>query len=476
MLWKKRAKRFNDTVHVKEISKHFHWFFGHSLSEVAQFDRILDYLTERFEKLDVDTMWSSVGSVRRLITRDPMVVKHFMKDNFENYKKGKYTNDLAFELLGNGIFVTDDEQWKVNRKTASHLFTNHRLKHQMTFHFVETADRLVKKLEELSGNDQTVDMFEMFNRMTIQAFVQIAFGYNIRVIERAPEEVPFMRAFDKAQDHMTERLLVPVWIWKLMRFFSIGGEGEIKESTKVLDEFVERLHKLKQDGEPGEPDLLSLFLDQGKRYTSKPPTKQEIKDVVLNFISAGRDTTAQTLTWVLYILDKNPEAKAKVIEEVQANQGLSYFKRAEMMTYTHAVMSETLRLFPLINFSLKTAQKDDVLPNGFKVPAGTQITFMPWAMGRNTKIWGKDARRFKPERWLGDRVPADHEFVSFNAGKRACLGKKFAYLQSKIVLTKFLEKFTYKLDDSRMYVAKAVFTLPVREGFHCILKKRMTTT
>jgi len=342
----------------------------------------------------------------------------------------------------------------------------------MTLEFCQSADRLVEKCEEMSRSGQTVNMFDMFNRMTLEAFVKIAFGHDLRAIESAPAVMPFMKAFDGIQGHMTNRLMVPVWIWKFMRFFSLGGEGEVKKSVAVLNEFVERLNQLKQKGEPGQPDLLSLFIDEGKRYSWKPPTKQDIKDIILNFVIAGRDTTAQTLTWVLYMLERNPEVYTKVMEEVVANKGLSYFKRAQKMPYSQAVISETLRLIPIVNFSIKIAQKDDVLPNGFKVPAGTQITSMPWSMGRSTKIWGKDARRFKPERWLGDRLPPDHEFVSFNAGKRVCLGKKFAYLEAKIVLMKFLEKFTYKLDDSRMYVSKATFTLPTREGLHCILSTR----
>jgi len=81
-----------------------------------------------------------------------------------------------------------------------------------------------------------------------------------------------------------------------MRFFNIGREAEIKKSVAVLNDFVKAVNSQKQTGEPGQPDLLSLYLDEGMRYSKKPPTFQEVKDIVLNFIIAGRDTTAQTLT------------------------------------------------------------------------------------------------------------------------------------------------------------------------------------
>jgi len=471
LLWKQRAKRLKDTEHVKEYSKNFNWLFGHALVIASQLHRILDSATERFEVLGVETLWWTLGRRLRLITRDPQVVKHILKDKFENWEKGTFFTETLEELLGKGIFTSDGKQWRLQRKTASNMFTKSRLQDQMTLSFCESADRVVEKCEELSENGNAVDMFDMFNRLTLEAFIKVAFGYDMEVIKTAPKVLPFQKAFDQCQAQMMVRGMSPPLLWKLMRFFNIGGEAELKKSVAILDKFVNMVKSRKQTGESGQPDLLSLFVDEGKRYSRKPPTFQEVKDIVLNFIIAGRDTTAQTLTWVIYMLARRPDVYKKVMEEVKANQALTWYKRAEKMLYTHAVISETLRLFPIVSSAAKTAVRDDTLPNGFKVPAGTMVMALPYCMGRSTKIWGKDARRFVPERWLGKRLPPDHEFVSFNAGRRTCLGKSFAYLEVKIVLTKFLERFSVKLDDSRFIVAVVTTTLPVREGLYCYLDK-----
>jgi len=471
IIWKQRAKRFKDTKHVKEFTKNFNWLFGHSVVIVSNLHWILDYLIERFEALEVETMWWSVGQEPRLITRDPLVVKHILKDNFENYVKGTFFSETLEELLGKGIFTSDGKQWRLHRKTASNMFTKSRLKDQMTLSFCEAADNLVEKCEELSKNGDAVDMFDMFNRLTLEAFVRVAFGYHMEVIKTAPKILPFQKAFDQSQAQMMVRGVTPPRVWKLMRFFNFGGEAELKKSVKVLDEFVNMVNTRKQTGEADQPDLLSLFVDEGKRYSNKPPTFQEVKDIMMNFIIAGRDTTAQTLTWVLYMLARRPDVYKKVMEEVESNTAQTWYVRAGNMKYTHAVISETLRLFPIVSVATKTAVKDDILPNGFKVPAGTLIMAAAYCMGRSTKIWGKDARRFRPERWLGESLPPDHEFVSFNAGRRTCLGKNFAYLEIKIVLSKFLERFTFKLDDSRFTVGVTTTTLPAREGLYCYLNK-----
>jgi len=473
LLWTFRAKRFKDTTHVKEMIDNFHWLLGHFISVIDQIPRILEFVTERFEALGVETGWISLGSKPRLLTRDPQVVKHVMKDNFDNYEKGKFFSENAAEFLGKGIFVSDGARWRIQRKTASHLFTMSRLRDQMTLSFCESADLLIEKSEGLCQNGSSVDMYDMFNRLTLDAFVKIAFGYDLGCLEAAPETIPFMKAFDYCQEWTMIRMISPTWIWKLMRFFNVSWERKFKRSVAVLDGFIIRvLKERKQKGDPRQPDLLSLYIDEGKRYSWAPPTYQELKDIALNFVIAGRDTTAQTLTWVLYMLARRPDVYRNVMKEVASNQKLSWYNRVEKMSYTHAVISETLRLFPIVPSATKTAVKDDILPNGFKVPAGTMIMIVPWSMGRSTKIWGKDARRFKPERWIGNRIPPDHEFMSFNAGRRTCLGKKFAYLEIKIVLTKFLERFTFQLDDSRFCVGRVTLTLPSREGLHCFLEKR----
>lgn len=149
------------------------------------------------------------------------MVKHILKDKFDNYVKGSLFTDSFEELLGKGIFTTDGEQWRIHRKTSSNLFTKSRLKDQMALSFSESADRLVEKCKELSANGNSVDMFEMFNRLTLEAFIKIAFGYDMDLIKSAPEVLPFQQAFDHSQHQMMTRTMSPPWTWKLMRFFNV---------------------------------------------------------------------------------------------------------------------------------------------------------------------------------------------------------------------------------------------------------------
>jgi fatty acid omega-hydroxylase len=88
---------------------------------------------------------------------------------------------------------------------------------------------------------------------------------------------------------------------------------------------------------------------------------------------------------------------------------------------------ETLRLYPSVPQNQKYAVEDDVWPDGTVVAAGTYISWAPYVQGRSTKVWGADAREFKPERWLNENGDLNRvtqgQWPAFHAGPRVCLGK-----------------------------------------------------
>lgn len=92
---------------------------------------------------------SAFGIPRSITTIDPRNIEHILKskqiqyrndfflilfllDNFENYVKGPNFNDATKDLLGHGIFNANGEQWKYQRKTASHIFNVKNFKDMFT--------------------------------------------------------------------------------------------------------------------------------------------------------------------------------------------------------------------------------------------------------------------------------------------------------------------------------------------------------
>ena len=116
---------------------------------------------------------------------------------------------------------------------------------------------------------------------------------------------------------------------------------------------------------------------------------------------------------------------------------------------------------------MKIALKDDVWPDGSKIPAGTHCSYLPYAAGRWPGNWGSDCFEFRPERWTEERSDElkgldeveskfdnderrkdfDYKFIAFNAGPRICLGKSMAYMEAKICLALLLPRFKFRLQD-----------------------------
>jgi len=105
-----------------------------------------------------------------------------------------------------------------------------------------------------------------------------------------------------------------------------------------------------------------------------------------------------------------------------------------------------LRLYPSVPLDMKVAENDDIWPDGTYVPAGTEIAYNIYSMGRDTSIWGPDAEVFRPERWLEmKKVPSNFEYPVFNGGPRECLGRRLAQVEMKTCLATLLPRVSLKL-------------------------------
>ncbi|XVF33462.1 hypothetical protein REPUB_Repub17cG0170400 [Reevesia pubescens] len=296
----------------------------------------------------------------------------------------------------------------------------------------------------------------------------------------------FMKAFDDANEMVYWCYVDP--FWKLKRSLNIGSEAALNKNIKVIYNFVDNVISTKRNLLAMEPDLnvkediLSRFLVESEK---NPETMNDkyLREIILNFIIAGKDTSANTLSWFFYMLCKNPLIQEKVAQEVMditskkgsddnVNDFVTTITNAtvEQMHYLHAAITETLRLYPAVPVDGRCAEVDDILPDGHKVMKRDGVYYMAYAMGRMPNIWGEYDDTFRPERWLNNGVfqpESPFKFIAFHTGPRICLGKDFAYRQMKIVSIALLRFFRLKLvDDTKVVNYRTMLTLHMKEGLH----------
>lgn len=430
-----------------------------------------------------------------IYTVDPSVVEYILKTNFSNYGKGSYNHENLRDLLGDGIFAVDGENWRHQRKLASYEFSTRVLRDFSSYAFRNNAAKLTKVVSNAANSKQTMDIQDLFMKSTLDSIFQVGFGVELDSLSGLNEEGNcFAKAFDISSDLILWRYIDV--LWKVKRFLGVSTEAELKKNVKVIDDFVYKLIHRKTESLSNQQndtmkrgDILSRFLVESKNDPVKM-NNQYLRDIILNFVIAGRDTSAVTLSWFFYMLCKHPYIEEKILSEVNKATGAedntmnvidftsSLTEEAlDKMQYLHAALTETLRIFPAIPENPKICFSDDRLPDGHNVNKGDVVCYLPYSMARMKFLWGADAEVFRPERWLNEngmfQPDNPFKFTAFQAGPRICLGKEFAYRQMKIYAAVLIHFFKFKLfDETRDVKYVTTLTLRIDQGLHLLAYER----
>ncbi|KAJ3373747.1 Protein kinase alk2 [Kappamyces sp. JEL0680] len=431
-------------------------------------DMMSEALSHAFQVQNTDKLvFSMPGSIPILMTINPKDVEHILSTNFENYVKGEAVNSRMSVMFGNGIFATDGAHWYFERKVASKVFTTKAFKNIFETVFMDNIHRLIAILNQKAESMEQVDMHDLFLRFFMDSFAKIAFG--IEMDSLSGKDVPFANSFDRGQTFLVDRFFNPFFKIKEML------DGKIQLDFQLVRDFGRKVVEDRRAGllDTSEVNLISLF-EKYRDDDGNALTDEQMIDQVVNFLIAGRDTTAQALSWTLYCLSHNPGVVPKMREEYQTLVGESdipTYDQVKQLKYHKAVMNETLRLYPSVPKNIKLAVKDDVLPDGTRIQAGQLVSWNPYAMGRSDRIW-KDPLHYSPERWLNGQTYSQYEYPAFNAGPRICLGKTLAELQGVLVLSTLFQHFDFHIVDPSSITAKASLTLPMKNGLRVTVSKR----
>ncbi|KFY05518.1 hypothetical protein V492_08479 [Pseudogymnoascus sp. VKM F-4246] len=395
----------------------------------------------------------------------------FVFRNEATFGKGEFFKSRATDLFGHGLINADGDLWKAQRKAGLQFLDNANLKVLTNVGLPRDLQTTVRELYDMDVN-KPVDLQAVLLALTTKLMGRMAYDMDITSVK------DFSEAFEYASSATGRRFQNPLWRLTepiMLRKLKKSLATVKNYGKEIVANSVDKRDKgeNKADGSlPGiSGSLINTLLDA-------IPDHQVAADSALNYLFAGRETTAQALTWAFYTLIRHPHVVSLIRREIEAEGAEDALTgdpwaddyeclRPNSLPYTTAVFYEVLRLYPTVPFEMKECQTDTTLPDGTFLPKSSIVIWCPWAINRSKRIWGEDPEKFRPERWLQDGkliTKSESEYPVFSGGARACLGQKMAESISVMVLAKFVLFFDFEDVEGGYRFSRNSMTLPMKGG------------
>jgi cytochrome P450 len=355
-----------------------------------------------------------------VLTR-PEQAEHMLVSHHANFTKS-FTIRTIRAFLGDGLLTSDGELWQRHRRLVQPAFA-----HRHVAGFAPVMADAAARRAATWRDGEVVDVAAEMRAVTLDVVGRALFGSELR--EDAARIGGDLAALQRGA---LVGVFLPVRSEDAIRVLA-RVSPHVGSAAQHLDGLVRRVVDTRRVAPHDEPrDLLDLLLASGL-------DDAEVRDEVMTLLLAGHETTAAALAWALVLLSRNPAAREPLEQEADDDPGATDLDR---LPWTHAVVSETLRLCPPAWRLTRDAVDDDEI-GGVPVPARSTISVPPYLLHRNPDVW-PEPEAFVPQRFLPPPDLPRCAYLPFGAGRRTCVGSGFALLEATLVLAAIAR--THRLD------------------------------
>ncbi|KZY89994.1 hypothetical protein A3744_15550 [Oleiphilus sp. HI0073] len=314
------------------------------------------------------------------------------------------------------------------------------------------------------------DMF----KLTLFIVSKTLFDNDVETMSEVSSEVG--KSMHELQEIMNKGFqsmyVLPSWI-------PMPGSKRLKKAKKRLHDIIQGMidARTKADGtfESGD-DLLSMLLES--RYDDGTQmSREQLMDELVTLLSAGHETTSNTMTWVLYLMASHPELQERAYEEVMEllSDSELCLENLDQLSYVEQVIKEGMRLYPPA-WVLNTRQAiEDVEVGGYFFEKGKRVFVSPYANHYNPEYF-PNPEHFNPERFSEEnesKLPR-YAYMPFGGGNRVCIGNSFAMMENKIILALLLKSFRFELCARTKVEPQPHVTLNNKDGMWLKVVRRST--
>ncbi len=404
---------------------------------------------------DAYRRFSSVGPFfgrRSLLTSDPEAIQHVLVSNPTNYTRTPATFRILRPVIGDGLLLSDGEDWRFQRRTLAPAFTPR----AMSIVARVSAEQAAAKLAELqvaAGPGSRIDLLRHMQSLSLEIAARTLFSTTMD--QRAGQLRRILERYSRwlGRPYPLDILLPPSWPSPADLARRVYGRRWLHFIAAMVEQ------RARMAREPDARDLFDLLTEAREAGSGRQFTFAELRDQFATMILAGHETTALTMTWALVLLAQAPAVQEAVAAEAAAAlpAGSPDGDIVKAMPLTQAVVMETLRLFPPAFLIIRAAKAADQV-QGIRLQAGDLVSIVPWILHRHEAHWQAPGR-FDPRRFLpGAPAPKKGTYLPFGAGPRTCIGAQFALTEAVVVLGELCRHFRLSLDPADEIRPVAVVT------------------
>ncbi|AQS39550.1 cytochrome P450 [Shewanella psychrophila] len=405
-----------------------------------------------------------------MIVAEPKLIKALLRSRPEQFRRIKSVESVFDEAGLNGIFSAEGEKWKTHRKLTEPSFQPSHLKHFFPLLQVITK-RLENRFEHLAASGQEFDLLDEFKRYSVDVTTWLAFGEDFNSLENSSSRLE--ACLKTVFPTMNKRITSPLPIW---RFFPSKADkafdASLEEVKTLVKGFIGNQKKKIADNpelavKPENMLQVMLTVQQGDPSLSD-------EDIIANavtFLLAGEDTTANTLTWMAFLLSNDEEAEERLNQELlESNDNGVLGWPLPRLPFLNAITYEAMRLKPVTPL-LYLEPTQDTQVGDYSVDKGTPIFLILHANGFNPDLFS-DPGSFSPDRWLDKEQASFSSLQPFGGGARLCPGRMLAMMEIKLAFSALFRDFSLQpMQASSEVKEQFAFTMSPH-GFRCKIHKR----
>lgn len=410
-----------------------------------------------------DIAYFRLGPQEAFFLNHPDYIKDVLVTNHQRFHKG-LALQRAKRLLGEGLLTSEDEFHRRQRRLAQPAFHRARVASYagvMTDYASQTRARW-------HDGDQ-LDLSEEMMRLTLGIVGKTLFDADVVSDAREVGE-----AMTVVMD-LFNTITIP--FFELLQKLPLPQLRRFDSAKAKLDAIIYRLIEERRRSGEDRGDLLSmLLLAQDTEGDGGAMSDVQLRDEVMTIFLAGHETTANALTWTWYLLSQNPEAEARLHQEIDLVLAgrLPEFEDVAQLKYTEMVLAESMRLFPPA-WALGRLALEDFELGGYVVPKKSLVLMSQYVMHRDPRYFAEPLR-FDPERWTPEARESRPQFsyFPFGGGPRRCIGEGFAWMEGVLLIAAIAQQWQMRLVPNHAVALKPVITLRPKHGMRMTLTRRQT--